>query len=46
MEWRKSIGSGLTNLIKKDKYYQTVILEISDNLDAKYKQNTYSVIFI
>ena len=31
---------------KKHKYYQTVILEIWDNLEAKYKQNTYSVIYI
>ena len=28
------------------KYYQIVITDISDDLEAKYKQNTYSVIYI
>ena len=32
--------------MKKNKYYETVIFEISDNLEAKYRQNTYSVICI
>ena len=30
----------------QQKYFQTVNYEISDDLEAKYKQNTYSVIYI
>ena len=32
--------------IYKHKYNQTFKCEISDDLEAKYKQNTYSVIYI
>ena len=27
---------------KEKKYYQTVIFEIAENLEAKYRQNTFS----
>ena len=30
----------------EDKYYQTVNTDISDDLEVKYKQNTYYVIYV